>query len=114
MSASLEELSPSYIGETRIVLARTTVQPLAHHPVSVSVDVSAALPEGLVLPLELVVQGPSVSSYQRKTFTRAVPVTLIFVPREGGVHLVRLAEVAHNRWWGSVKITVQGDSLEVS
>lgn len=112
--SSIEELSPSYLGEQRITMSCLTepASVLAHRPVRVSVDVSRALPEGLLLPLEMVVQGPSPGSYQRKVFRRAVPSTIIFVPREGGRHLVRLSEVAHNKWWGSVKMTVLGDQLE--
>jgi hypothetical protein len=113
---AIEELSPSYLGETRIALSCTTEASLllAHHPIQVNVDVTAAIPDGVVLPLELIVQGPSPSSYQRKVFSRTVPVAIVFTPREGGLHMVRLAEVAHNKWWGSTKIAIAGDQLEVS
>jgi hypothetical protein len=113
---AIEELSPTYLGETRIVLSCLTEESrvLAHHPIEVSIDVTEALPEGLVLPLELIVQGPSVGSHQRKVFSRTVPSTIIFTPREGGLHLIKIAELGHNKWWGSTKIAIAGDQLEVS
>ncbi len=116
---ALEELSPSYIREPRIALsitldAVTKLAPPARafQPVLLDVDYASTKPEGVVLPLLLEVQGPSPASYQRREFLHAAPDSLVFEPREGGTHLVTLREVAHNRWWGSLRVEVEGERLD--
>jgi hypothetical protein len=115
MSASLDELSPDYLGEDRIgvSLSQDTPTPAAFAPVTLDIDYSECMPEGVVLPLELIVRGPSTSSNQHKIFSRHAPSTITFKPREGGFHLVTLREVAHNRWWGRLKFQVSGSELSV-
>ncbi len=110
----LEELSPSYIREQRIdlTLNRATPTPQAFAPVLVDMIYARCAPEGVVLPMLLEVQGPSPASYQRRVFTHAPPNSLVFTPREGGRHLVTLREVAHNRWFGSLRLDVGGELLE--
>jgi hypothetical protein len=41
-----------------------------------------------------------------------LPSALSFTPREGGRHLLRLGELAHNRWWGFLVVIVVGDPPE--
>lgn len=113
-TTQIDELSPDYMGAERIALTLDPSQTrvAALESVLVQVDYAKTLPEGVVLPLELVVQGPSAGSYQRRAFTRVAPRTLVFTPREGGPHLVLLREVAHNRWVGKLRLDVEGETLE--
>ena len=113
MSISLDEICPPYVGEARLVLqlqSTGTVRAFEH--ASILVDYSATAPEGVVLPLELLIQGPSPQSYARRVFLRSRPTALIFTPREGGAHLLTLREFAHNRWWGRLVVDVQGQLLQ--
>lgn len=113
----LEELSPSYVRELRIDLtlnADTPQTPTAFKPLLLDVGYSRCLPEGVMLPLLLEIQGPSSTSYQRRVFSRSAPASVIFTPREGGQHLVTLREAAHNRWFGSLRLSIAGELLEPS
>lgn len=114
MTTQIDELSPDYIGAERITLTLDAAQArvAALESVLVQVDYAKALPEGVVLPLLLEVQGPSPGSYQRRAFTRVAPKALVFTPREGGPHLVLLRELAHNRWVGKLRLDVEGETLE--
>lgn len=111
----IDELSPREYGEDRIALslALPSIKPRVFVPVVIRVDVSACAPEGLVLPLELIVTGPSGSATeQRQVFRKRVPTEITFTPVEGGSILVRLSELFHNRWWGKLVIPVVGDPLD--
>jgi hypothetical protein len=109
--AVVDEVSPAYYGEDRIVLSLAPgASPQALDAVLVDVDYSACLPEGVVLPLEMtVMQESGESGFQRQSFTLFAPNQLAFVPREGGRCLVRLAEKHHNRWFGALEIDVAGE-----
>jgi hypothetical protein len=110
-----DEISPRTMGEDRIVLQLhdDTASPVIFSPVIVLVDYSACDPEGVVLPLEFTVTGPSGrATFQRRYFRTAVPSEITFRPREGGTHLLRIAELFHNRWWGKLVIDVAGDALD--
>ena len=110
----VDEVSPVTYGEDRIVLtlSEQTPEPQAFNAVVVDVDYSAGLPEGVTLPLELTIVGPSGSeTYQRRVFRRLLPDTLAFIPREGGEHLIRLAEQFHNRWFGALVLEIAGDPV---
>jgi hypothetical protein len=113
-SPALDELSPPYLREERIdlTLDESIVTPAAFSSVLVNVDYARTLPEGVMLPLIMEVQGPSAQSYIRREFMRQAPDTLIFTPSEGGPHLVVLREVAHNRWWGRLHLSVEGERLD--
>lgn len=114
MSTSQDELCPPYFGEDRLDLSLVTQGAVrAFARLVIAVSYARALPNGTVLPLEMIVQGPSQQSYVRRVFTRARPATLLFAPREGGSHLVLLREFAHNKWWGRLVIDVSGPSLDV-
>jgi len=113
MSTSLDEICPRCIGEDRLVLQLQTMGVVrAFTQTAISVDYSATAPEGVVLPLELLIQGPSPQSYARRVFMRSRPTTLIFTPREGGSHLITLREFAHNKWWGRLVVDVEGQQLQ--
>ena len=109
----IEELSPSYIREKRFDLTlEPNAKPRANNSLLVNVSYARALPEGVMLPLVLEIQGTSSKSYQRREFTRTAPTAIIFSPREGGPHLVTLREAAHNRWFGALRLDVEGELLE--
>lgn len=113
--ANLDQISPRYIGEDRIVMALAVGQePMAGRPVSLTVDCAKAAPAGVELPLELIIQATAPESYQRRVFRRVTPSGLTFVPREGGPHSVVLREFGHNRWWGRLRVDVAGERLERS
>lgn len=113
MSAQLDEISPLYLGEDRIDLAVAVGSELrAYRSVVLTVDYERAEPEGVMLPLEMIVQGPSQGSYQRRVFSRLAPGALAFMAREGGSHLIILREVAHNRWFGRLVVSLTGPLLD--
>jgi hypothetical protein len=113
MSQSLDEICPPYYGEDRLDLSLTTQGRVrAFTQTSIAVSYARTLPEGVLLPLEMIVQGPSAQSYVRRVYSRSRPTTLFFTPKEGGSHLILLREFAHNRWWGRVAVTVDGPLLD--
>lgn len=110
----MEELSPETIGEDLIVLSLDvqSLDPRAFRPITVNVDYSACEPDGIVLPLELLIVAPSPSGFSHRHFTRTAPTSILFIPREGGLHGLLLREVGHNRWNGRLRIQVAGDPLD--
>lgn len=111
---SIEELAPRYVREDRIDLeldpSVTNVR--AFGSILVNVSYARCLPQGVALPLIFEVQGPSPSSHQTRVFYRSAPAGLVFTPSEGGPHLVVLREAAHNRWWGRLHLSVEGERLD--
>lgn len=110
----MDELSPRYIREKRldISLDQSLVKAKAFSALVLNVSYARTLPEGIMLPLIFEVQGPSPQSYQRREYLRTAPSSIIWTPREGGPHLVTLREAAHNRWWGSLSLDVEGELIE--
>jgi hypothetical protein len=109
-----DEWSPEIYGQDLILLslASLALAPRQFEIVTLDVDYSGCLPAGIVLPLEFTVSSESGAAlFQRKIFRRFAPSVLSFVPREGGAHLLRLAEAHHNRWWGSLQIDVLGERI---
>src|SRR5262245_17645476 len=115
MASILDEISPSYIGEDRIVLTLSAATPIprAFQAVEVQVDYSKTQPNFVELPLELTITPPSLNQFSRRIFRRNVPSTVAFTPKEGGPHLVRIAEVGHNKWWGRLVVNVLGERLDL-
>ncbi len=111
---NIDQLSPAYIGEDKITLELdpSTSSPRVFQSVQVNVDYSPADPSGVVLPLELIVQGPTKASFIEKVFRKFAPENISFKPIAAGEHLILLREVAHNRWVGRLRIQVSGDSFE--
>ena len=109
----LEEISPRYYGADILRLTLSSPQQVlrALQPVLVTVDYSAALPAGIVLPLEFTVTAPSEVNSTRTIFRRFAPTELAFTPREGGTHLIRIAEMWHNMYWGRLVLEIAGDRL---
>ena len=116
-NGQLDEISPAYVGAQVIQLkAADLARAMAFHAVDLTVTIdplsAEALACGLVLPLELTVTAPSPSGFYRHIYRFTVPSIITFTPREGGQHLVRLGEVGHNKWWGSVVVDVAGDRAD--
>lgn len=113
--AVVDEVSPSSYGQDLIGLTLSSDTPLvrAFEAVIILVDYSSTLPAGVVLPLEFTVTSDSgAATFQRKVFRRVRPSQLVFIPREGGSHLVRLAEQHHNRFFGSLILEVEGSPIQ--
>jgi hypothetical protein len=113
MANTQDELCPDYVGASRITLtlddATATIR--ARSTVFIDVNYDDCDPEGVVLPLVLTVTTERGTTFTRTNFTRTAPTQVSFVPREGGLYTVRLAEFGHNRWFGSLTVTVLGDRL---
>lgn len=114
MATTQDELCPEYVGEKRITLnlddALATIR--ARTTVFLNIDYSGCEPEGVALPLVFTVTTERGSTFERRVYKRVAPTQIGFVPREGGLFTIRLAEFAHNRWFGSLEVTVQGDRLK--
>lgn len=116
MTARIDEICPPEVGEMRLKLTLDSpdAQLLAHVPFQVNVDYSGALPEGVNLPLELVLQGPNAGQRKRRLFQRSRPSTLLLTPDSGGRHFILLRELFHNRWQGQLFVDVVGEDLQTS
>lgn len=108
----LEEISPEYVGEDRIVVSLVTVSPIALSPVILEIDYEQAGDEGVILPIEVIVQPPSIdgSGYSRRVFRHSTPQGFVWTPITTGPHLVLVREVGHNRWQGRLVVQVAGDT----
>ncbi len=113
MTTPLDRICPEYVGDERVVISSIShspsLAPQAFDTVILSVDASATLPNGLMLPLELTIQAPSKENFVRRIYRRLIPRVILWRPQEAGPHLVRLAELSHNQWWGRFACTVRGD-----
>jgi hypothetical protein len=114
MSQTLNELAPDYLQQKIIGVspANPLESPEARKPTTLVIDASGTLPNGLMLPIEVLVTGPSDRSFERKVFTRSIPSSFTFTPKEGGRFTVVVREVAHNLWWGSTELAVAGQSFD--
>lgn len=114
MSRTLDELAPDYLQDARIRLTPSDPisRPQARKPTTILVDAAACLPQGLMLPIEILVTGPSKKSFIRKVDSRFVRTSFTFTPREGGRFTIVLREVAHNLWWGTLDLDVSGDPFD--
>lgn len=105
----IDELVPEYMGmqNIKLSLARPFDPRRVFHAIDLKVEMLAeAKTVGLVVPLELTITAPSKQNFNRHIYQRVVPVQVSFIPQEGGPHLVRLRETAHNSWWGALVIEV--------
>lgn len=84
----------------------------AHHAIALNVFGT----EGLSLPLEMLITGPSAATGRRPpkrhTYRKLIPSRVSFIPREGGEHLVVLREQNNDRTWGYLLVTVTGTILK--
>ena len=112
MSATLDEISPEYLRDQRLSLRlQDATQPAAGRASVLVLDYTRAAPEGVSPPLVFEAKGPSRLGYQRTVFYTP-PRTIVWVPREGGTHQVTIRELGHNKWFGSLSVSVAGESLE--
>jgi hypothetical protein len=111
----IDTFSPTTVGADRfkVSLDPRTLSPLAFQAVIFLVDYSAADVEGgAVLPLELVIQAPSIDGFVRKEYTRGRPSQIVYFPLSAGTHLVRISETGHNRAFGALSFEVGGDPAD--
>ncbi len=113
MPNTQDELCPDYVGDKRITINLSDPDAIlqARTAITLTVNYDACDPEGVVLPLVLTVTTERGSSFFRQVFKHTAPTEVTFMPQEGGTHVIRLAEFAHNRWYGSVSVDVLGDKL---
>jgi hypothetical protein len=115
VTTNLDLISPTYIGQDKIGI---TIDPaslpvLSGGIITLAFDYSDALPEGVVLPLKLIVQ-PAFgdgTGYFEKTFRRSVPTSYAFTVLGAGRYLAVLKELGHNSWQGRLLIDVAGEKF---
>ena len=114
----VDEISPESYGQQLIGISLAQGQgavapaPRQFETVQIDVDYSKCLPADVVLPLEFTVSSESGAAvFQRRIYRHERPAQLTFIPREGGAHLVRLAESHHNRWFGALALDVLGERV---
>ena len=114
-------LSPPYARARVLQLKPATLElPRAFSPYDLDVGIDPTAGElgalaqrvGLAGEIELIVTGPSESSFFRHVYRRGLPSVVTFTPKEGGKHLVTIREVTHNKWWGSLAVEVLGESVD--
>ncbi len=119
MTTRIDEISPLFIKTKRLVLKlNDPLTPVrAFNTVVIDVDYSAADEiGGIQMPIELMVGGPSDTSFVREVFgdepggisQRDPPTSVAFTPKEGGSFLVMIREVGHNKLFGTLRVDVQG------
>ena len=108
----IDEISPIFVGARaiKLTLADPNVVINAFDIVQINIDYEATEPEGVTLPLELLVVAPSPANFKRTMFRRVRPSEFFFKPVEGGPHSVAFREVGHNNWVGAIVVQVQGDT----
>lgn len=109
--ATVQEEIAGGLGEQSIGLQldpTTSLTPRAFGFVDLIVDVSALLPAGIVMPVELTVSpAKNLKNYQRKYFRRYLPSVVTVRVLDSGPHTVRLAEVGHMRAYGEITFDVK-------
>lgn len=118
MPALIDTVSPNYLGEARIgVSVNSACEPLmTFKRVIMDFEYGDASPEGVVLPLELIVQpafggGGVANGYRRVVYRKTAPESASFTVPSAGDYLILLREMAHNQWHGKLVITVGGDPV---
>lgn len=77
--------------------------------VVVAVDYARAGAVGPVLPLEVLVTTlADRRAHERARHVSVAPSQVILRPTEAGEWLVVVREIAHNRWWGALRLSVVG------
>lgn len=119
MTEQIDNIAPSNIGEDRIsVSVNTSSLPLlALNPAVIDIDYSAADDYGgVVLPIEIMVQPPSIDGigFVRRVYRKWIPTSFSFVPLVAGQHLILVKECCHNLWQGRLVVSVGGDEADKS
>lgn len=112
-SNTAEELWPDTFGAEALDIAPfdVTARARAFEPYPLVVTLRPTKPftiAGLVPPLELIVAAPS--GRHERTELVEVPIALVVIPSEGGTHRITVREIAHNRWYGTTEIDVDGET----
>lgn len=114
MTSRIDTLSPSYMGEDRIVITLddATNPPRSDRAIIAHFDYGEADEAGgVVLPLILEIQ-PGFGNgdgYVKRVYRTRVPSTYTFRVSSPGDYLIVLRESGHNRWQGQLTFTVVGD-----
>lgn len=109
-SNTASEMFPDDFGAEVIVIAplEADAKARAFEPFPLVVSLaSAQVGNGLAPPFEVIFAAPS-GTHERVELFEA-PLAIMLRAQEGGTHRVTLREIAHNRWWGSTTIDVDGD-----
>ena len=118
MVATLDTLSPTYVGADRISLeVDTSSEPLQpFKPITINIDYTDGGEAGIHVPIETIVQpggdkGGDAYGYHYKVHRRTPPDTITFTVPSAGLYLVVVREIHHNRWQGRLEINVEGDQF---
>jgi hypothetical protein len=107
--ADLDRVCPPYV-ESELITLRlrdALAVPRVSGLVDLAVDYSGAAPYGgVVLPLGLIITGPTVASEQRREFRRFLPTSIVWTPTAAGRYTVSIHERYHNRLRGSLIVNV--------
>ncbi len=111
---TIDTLSPSNVGEDRVVLTLNAAiaTPRSLQSVIIDIDYSAAAPEGITPPIEILFKSAlDPESFGRSIFLTRLPEAFSFSPGSSGNYLILLRELGHNRWQGRLEIEVIGDEF---
>ena len=114
MSEIIDLVSPINVGIDKFVLSidEASLPLYSYKLVTINIDYSAAEPEGIKLPIIIVVQ-PAFgdgTGYIRRVFSRAAPSSFSFYASVGaGNYLIVVKELGHNQWQGRLVVSVAGD-----
>ena len=113
---TLDRVSPAFVGEDRISIEIDEGSFLAGNlfvlrPITLQFDYSDADPDGVILPIEIVIQPKfgDGTGYIRQVFSRVVPKNFTFKATGAGAYLILIRELFHNQWQGRKVIQVEGD-----
>lgn len=110
----IDDFSPSIVGADRLKLQidPSTLPPTAGRAVIINVDASATVADGgIVLPVEVVIQAPTVAGSSRVVQRGQLPAQVSLFPISGGSHMVMVREIGHNQFFGAITFDVAGDEI---
>lgn len=108
-----DELSAPWVGAEALKLS--LVDPLSPLRANVAIDLEvdySASEEGVTLPLEQLVVGPSSESFRRHVHQRQQPSIITFTPPQGGRHIVTLRQIGGDKLFGKLAVEVEGEPLD--
>jgi len=121
MTAILDIMSPTYIGEKKLTVEVDPASELmTNRPITINFGYDNALVNNfnhsVNLPLQLIVQpgfgdGGTGNGFIEQIFRKSRPSSYTFSVPSSGNYLVTLREMYHNRWFGSLTINVTGDEF---
>jgi hypothetical protein len=117
MTATLDSLSPYYIGADKIAVSLDQSSILrTFQPITLNFDYSQTGINGIILPIEVVVQpafypGGPAAGFKSKLFKKSRPESFTFTPPSAGQYLVLIRELFHNKWQGRIVLNISGDNI---